>query len=105
MNQTSTELTNKILEIERKARYAEHAVDYAKKCLEVVNDEVISVLELTNVTIPYMLFVLGNICETMKGHLDERNKTLYNALQKVFRSASIVTRVPSEMFEGGNDES
>lgn len=101
---TDFELSRKIAEIEERiANQAgpEGTAEALEEIFTLVLQSVTDSLELTQLTVPYMLLTLESICGGMRSAMDPMETVQYELMRKLYGNYILSMVVPSTMIKDG----
>lgn len=104
---TDFELSRKIAEIEERiANQAgpEGTAEAMEEIFTLVEQSVTDSLELTQLTMPYMLLVLEKFCSAIRPMMGHTETVQYKLMRKIYNKRStVVIAVPATMTKDGAD--
>ena len=95
------ELTKKILAYSAKTSHDEFSP--AEVC-RIVQRDLMEHIELTQVTVPFVLFVLEDIVKALSGGLNEKERETYESLRAVVSSNAYTVRFAAPFDPGEERE-
>lgn len=75
--------------------------------LNLIGKDVFEKLEITNITKPFLMVVLEDICKDIKDSLDEESKMLYELIRLTVKTEVVCVAVPEKYMSsssGGKGE-